>query len=175
MERSPEVFQVLQAMDKTGVNVFVDVHGVMHEELPYNFIAGAEGCPNWSSRLEALQGVFLAAYCRANSDMQPIFGYDPEARTGTSKDDSIATCSIQIATRFDLSRSDVGTSNPLRIACPIPIRHGVGIQHAPNCWVPPCWMLYSTCTHYFSEADADSDFWTKLPPTRCQRDSHKQV
>jgi hypothetical protein len=38
MERSPEVFQVLQAMDKTGVNVFVDVHGVMHEELPYNFI-----------------------------------------------------------------------------------------------------------------------------------------
>jgi hypothetical protein len=116
MERSPEVFQVLQAMDQSGVNVFVDV-----------------------------------------------------------KDDSIATCSNQIATRFDLSRSDVGTSNPLRIACPIPIRHGVGIQHAPNCWVPPCWMLYSTCTHYFSEADADSDFWTKLPPTRCLRDSHKQV
>ena len=27
MERSPEVFQVLQAMDQTGVNVFVDVHG----------------------------------------------------------------------------------------------------------------------------------------------------
>jgi hypothetical protein len=82
-------------------NVFVNVHG--DEELPYtaisNFIAGAEGCPNWSSRLEALQGAFLAAYCRANSDMQPIFGYDPEARiAGTRRaDDSANTCSNQIA------------------------------------------------------------------------------
>jgi len=38
LERSPEVYHTLKAMDKTGVDVFVDVHG--DEALPFNFIAG---------------------------------------------------------------------------------------------------------------------------------------
>lgn len=95
MGRSPEVYCVLKAMDETGVDAFLDVHG--DEELPYNFIAGAEGCQNWGPRLESLQGAFLAAYARANSDMQQEFGYEPE-EPGKGR---LNTCSNQVAARFD--------------------------------------------------------------------------
>lgn len=95
MERSPEVYYVLKAMDETGVDAFADIHG--DEELPFNFIAGGEGCPNWSERLKGLQGAFLGAYCRANSDMQKPIGYEPEP-PGRGR---MAVCSNQIAVRFD--------------------------------------------------------------------------
>lgn len=95
LERSPEVYHVLRKMDETGVDVFLDVHG--DEELPFNFIAGAEGCPNWNKRLESLQGAFLAKYSRANSDMQIPVAYDPE-ETGKAR---LNVCSNQIAVRFD--------------------------------------------------------------------------
>jgi murein tripeptide amidase MpaA len=95
MERSPEVHLVLKAMDKTGVDAFLDVHG--DEELPFNFLAGGEGCPNWGPRLQNLQGAFLSSYTRANSDMQQNVGYDPEP-AGQAR---LNTCSNQIATRFD--------------------------------------------------------------------------
>eukprot|EP00815_Leptocylindrus_aporus_P006605 CAMPEP_0116066360 /NCGR_PEP_ID=MMETSP0322-20121206/10329_1 /TAXON_ID=163516 /ORGANISM="Leptocylindrus danicus var. apora, Strain B651" /LENGTH=425 /DNA_ID=CAMNT_0003552885 /DNA_START=295 /DNA_END=1572 /DNA_ORIENTATION=+ len=95
LDRSPEVYHVLRAMDKTGVDIFADVHG--DEALPFNFIAGAEGCPNWSERLKALQSSVLGAYCRANSDMQKAIGYEPE-EPGNAR---MAVCSNQIAVRFD--------------------------------------------------------------------------
>lgn len=95
LERSPEVYHVLQKMDETGVDVFLDVHG--DEELPYNFLAGSEGCPNWSPRLEALHGSFLAEYSRSNSDMQIPIGYEPE-EVGQGR---MNVCSNQIALRFD--------------------------------------------------------------------------
>uniref|UniRef100_A0A7S3VEH8 Peptidase M14 domain-containing protein n=1 Tax=Chaetoceros debilis TaxID=122233 RepID=A0A7S3VEH8_9STRA len=95
LERSPEVFHVLQKMDQTGVDVFLDVHG--DEELPYNFIAGAEGCPNWSPRLQSLQGAFLAQYSRTNSDMQVAVGYEPE-EPGEGR---MNVCSNQIAVRYN--------------------------------------------------------------------------
>ncbi|MEM9053963.1 MAG: M14-type cytosolic carboxypeptidase, partial [Pseudomonadota bacterium] len=43
MEKSPEVFLVLEKMRETGCHLALDVHG--DEALPYNFIAGAEGIP----------------------------------------------------------------------------------------------------------------------------------
>jgi len=95
VKRSPEVHCVLQEMDKTGVDVFLDVHG--DEELPFNFLAGAEGCPNWGPRLEHLQGAFLASYSRANSDMQIPIAYEPE-EPGEGR---MNVCSNQIACRFD--------------------------------------------------------------------------
>ena len=78
LARSPEVFHTLAAMDRTGVDLFVDVHG--DEALPFAFLAGSEGLPAWSARLKALHGAFLGAYCRANPDMQAEFGYDPDRR-----------------------------------------------------------------------------------------------
>ena len=68
LERSPEVYAVLKKMDETGVDIFLDIHG--DEELPFNFISGAEKTPKWGKRMESLHGAFVAAYQRANSDMQ---------------------------------------------------------------------------------------------------------
>ena len=82
-------------MDKTGVDAFLDVHG--DEELPYNFLAGSEGCPNWGPRLQHLQGAFLASYARANSDMQQKYGYEPEP-AGKGR---MNICSNQVSTRFN--------------------------------------------------------------------------
>jgi murein tripeptide amidase MpaA len=75
LERSPEVHCVLQKMNETGVDFFLDVHG--DEELPYNFLSGAEHGPNWGPRLQALHGLFAAGYARTNSDMQRAIGYPP--------------------------------------------------------------------------------------------------
>ena len=78
LERSPEVYYVLEKMKQTGCDIFCDIHG--DEEIPYNFLA--EACvPNFGtgSRLQSLHGAFLAAYCRANSDMQQTYAYEPSA------------------------------------------------------------------------------------------------
>jgi murein tripeptide amidase MpaA len=48
MERSPEVFLVLQKMHETGVDMCLDVHG--DEGLPYVFVAGSESLPNFTDR-----------------------------------------------------------------------------------------------------------------------------
>ena len=93
--RSPEVFHALRAMDASGVDAFVDVHG--DEALPVAFIAGAEGCEVWGPRLKALQGAFVAAYARANPDMQAELGYDPDPPLKAN----LAICSNQVAARFD--------------------------------------------------------------------------
>ena len=95
LARSPEVLHALAAMDSTGVDVFVDVHG--DEGLPFTFVAGAEGLGIWGPRIKALQGAFLGAYARANPDMQAEFGYDPDPPL----EGNLAVCSNQVAQRFD--------------------------------------------------------------------------
>ena len=95
LARSPEVLHALAAMDATGVDVFVDVHG--DEGLPFTFVAGAEGLGIWGPRIKALQGAFLGAYARANPDMQAEFGYDPDPPL----EGNLAVCSNQVAQRFD--------------------------------------------------------------------------
>jgi murein tripeptide amidase MpaA len=95
LERSPEVYHVLKKMDETGVDAFLDIHG--DEELPFNFLAGSEGCPNWSTRLETLHGAFLAKYSKTNSDMQIPVAYEPDEK-GKGK---LNVCSNQIAARYD--------------------------------------------------------------------------
>jgi len=95
LERSPEVYWAMQKMDEVGCDVFVDVHG--DETVPYNFISGMEGCPNWGPRLQGLQGMFTAAYSRANADMQVPISYEPD-EPGLA---NMAICSNQIAVRYD--------------------------------------------------------------------------
>ena len=98
LERSPEVYAVLKKMDETGVDIFLDIHG--DEELPFNFISGAEKTPKWGKRMESLHGAFVAAYQRSNSDMQQRIGYPaPESTEAALQYMNVAT--NQIATRFD--------------------------------------------------------------------------
>ncbi|HSQ61574.1 MAG TPA: M14-type cytosolic carboxypeptidase, partial [Polyangiaceae bacterium] len=50
---SPEVLCVRDAMYEHGVDFFLDVHG--DEHVPYVFVAGAEGNPQYTDRIEALE------------------------------------------------------------------------------------------------------------------------
>lgn len=77
LERSPEVFHVLNEMDAIGVDMHLDVHG--DENLPYNFVAGAEGVPSYDDRMARLEDNFRNAYLAATAEFQTEFGYEKEA------------------------------------------------------------------------------------------------
>ncbi|KAK9823110.1 hypothetical protein WJX72_000350 [[Myrmecia] bisecta] len=94
-ERSPEVFLVRDRMDAVGVDMLLDVHA--DEELPYNFINGNEGNPNWSPRLAKLQDDFGAAFERSSPDFQRMHGYETDA-PGTANQ---TVCAHAIGMRFD--------------------------------------------------------------------------
>jgi murein tripeptide amidase MpaA len=98
LERSPEVYAVLNKMDETGVDFFLDVHG--DEELPYVFLSGAEKTPKWSMRMQALHGYFVASYQRANTDVQKEIGYPPPE----SEEKALEYMNVgtnQVSNRFD--------------------------------------------------------------------------
>ena len=73
MERSPEVFLVLQKMHETGVDLCLDVHG--DEGLPYVFVAGSESLPNFSKEQGEAQDRFIADFKIASPDFQDVHGY----------------------------------------------------------------------------------------------------
>lgn len=95
LSRSSEVYHILRRMDETSCDAFLDVHG--DEDLPFNFLAGSQGMPNWNKRLESLHGAFLASYQRANPDIQQEVSYDPDKPNEGMKN----ICSNQIALRYD--------------------------------------------------------------------------
>jgi len=79
LERSPEVWQVRAAMQATGVDAFLDIHG--DEGLPYVFTDGNERLPTYSPRMEALEQGFASALVAANPDFQTVHGYPADKET----------------------------------------------------------------------------------------------
>lgn len=93
-ERSPEVLCVLAEMDRTGVDVAIDVHG--DEAIPANFLAGYEGIPSWTEDHGARfydYGRRLAAH---TPDFQTERGYD-KASAGNA---NLSMSTNQLAERF---------------------------------------------------------------------------
>jgi murein tripeptide amidase MpaA len=78
-ERSPEVLHVRAAMQNTGVDAFLDIHG--DEGLPYVFTDGNERLANYSPRMEALEQGFASALQFANPDFQTVHGYPSDKET----------------------------------------------------------------------------------------------
>lgn len=74
-DKSPEVFYVKRYIEKTGVDMFLDIHG--DEEIPYNFVSGMNGIPNFEGKLENLQEKFLNNWLQISPDFQREFGYIP--------------------------------------------------------------------------------------------------
>jgi len=79
MEKSPEVYLVLEAMKAIGVDMYLDLHG--DEALPYNFVAGTEGNPGYSDRIKALEEQFKSALSTITPEFQDEFGY-PKDKPG---------------------------------------------------------------------------------------------
>jgi len=156
LERSPEVYAVLKKMDETGVDIFLDIHG--DEELPFNFISGAEMTPKWGKRMESLHGAFVAAYQRSNSDMQQRIGYPaPESTKAALQYMNVAT--NQIATRFDC----------LSMTLEMPFKDCLSNRDPERGWSPDRSRklgasVLAALEYIHPYLRAEGEFWWKLQP-----------
>jgi murein tripeptide amidase MpaA len=94
MERSPEVFLVLDKIKETGVDLFLDVHG--DEGLPYVFVAGSDELPNFTAAQAAMQKRFSDDFLFASPDFQDVHGYPKEQFT----DEVLTMASPHVTHRF---------------------------------------------------------------------------
>lgn len=94
MERSPEVLLVRNAMDATGVDFAMDVHG--DEAIPAVFIAGFEGIPSITDRQVSLYHRYRDTLAARTPDFQTRLGY-PVAGAGRA---NLSMSTNQIAERF---------------------------------------------------------------------------
>ena len=95
LEKSPEVFHVINKMEETGVDLFYDVHG--DEALPFVFLAGSQGTPSYSDRLAGLRDRFSEVLKLASADFQTEEGYAIDA-PGTA---NMTIATHWVAERFD--------------------------------------------------------------------------
>ncbi|SFR40196.1 Murein tripeptide amidase MpaA [Pseudidiomarina maritima] len=74
LEKSPEVYYVLNAMQQTGVDFYLDVHG--DEALPYNFLAGCEGVPSYNDKTHQIGEQFKQVLLSITPEFQTEYGYE---------------------------------------------------------------------------------------------------
>ena len=94
LQRSPEVLAIRNAMDQTGVDFAMDVHG--DEAIPHVFIAGFEGIPSWNEQQGAGYNRYKAILERRSPDFQTKHGY-PVAPAGRA---NLTMSTNQVAERF---------------------------------------------------------------------------
>lgn len=95
MDKSPEVYLVMEQMEKTGVDLYLDVHG--DEALPYNFVAGSEGNPGYSARIKGLEDAFKAALLVVTPEFQDEYGY-PKDEPGAA---NMTVASNAVGQKYD--------------------------------------------------------------------------
>lgn len=81
-------------MRETGVDMYLDIHG--DEALPYNFVAGSEGVPNYDDTMAHLENTFKQALLSATPEFQDTFGY-PKDEPGKA---NLTVASNAIAHQF---------------------------------------------------------------------------
>ncbi len=94
LDRSPEAFYVRDAMDATGVDFAMDVHG--DEAIPYVFLAGFDGIPSWTPRQGDLYKRFGNELAARTPDFQTKHGY-PTAGPGKA---NLSMSTNQLAERY---------------------------------------------------------------------------
>ena len=93
-EKSPEVLAIRSAMDETGVDFAMDVHG--DEAIAAVFLAGFEGIPSWTDKLGAKYTRFQTILERRTPDFQTAKGY-AVAKPGTA---NLSMSTNQLAERY---------------------------------------------------------------------------
>jgi murein tripeptide amidase MpaA len=93
-EKSPEVLCVRNAMDESGVDFAMDIHG--DEAIPANFLAGFEGIPSINPRQTELFKLFSDTLERLSPDFQTAQGYQIP-RPGQA---NMSMSTTQLAERF---------------------------------------------------------------------------
>ncbi|WP_438862540.1 M14 family metallopeptidase [Neptunicella sp.] len=119
-ENSPEVLYVLNKMQQTGVDMFLDVHG--DEALPYNFVAGSEGTPSYNARIETLENRFKQAFLMATPEFQDEVGY-PKDEPGKA---NLTVACNAVAHQFDC----------LAYTLEMPFKDNINLADAAYGWSP---------------------------------------
>ncbi len=91
---SPEVYYVRKEISETGIHLMLDVHG--DEELPYNFIAAAEGIPGYNEYLATMEAKFIGHWMAVCPDFQNTFKY-PLDKFG---DANLTLCTNHLAQHY---------------------------------------------------------------------------
>lgn len=94
LERSPEVLCVRDAMDATGVDIAIDVHG--DESIPAVFFAGFEGIPSWSDAQGERYYRYRDTLAQRTPDFQVVKGYDVSGPGAAN----LSMSTNQVAERF---------------------------------------------------------------------------
>ena len=93
-EKSPEVLCIRNAMDESGADFVIDVHG--DEAIPAVFLAGFQGIPSWSAELQEGYDRYQTILDRRTPDFQTKLGY-PITRPGKA---NLSMSTNQVAERF---------------------------------------------------------------------------
>ena len=93
-EKSPEVLAIRNAMDETGVDFAMDVHG--DEAIPMAFLAGFEGIPSWTDEQGEGYYRYQRILDRRTPDFQTEQGYH-KAKPGSA---NLSMSTNQVAERF---------------------------------------------------------------------------
>ncbi|MEP2987459.1 MAG: M14-type cytosolic carboxypeptidase [Parasphingorhabdus sp.] len=93
-ERSPEVLCVRNAMDESGVDIAMDIHG--DEAIPAVFIAGFEGIPSITEEQLEKYHAYRTRLAERTPDFQTKLGY-PTAAPGKA---NLTMSTNQVAERF---------------------------------------------------------------------------
>jgi murein tripeptide amidase MpaA len=130
LKKSPEVYNVLEKMEDTGVNFVLDVHG--DEVLAYNFIAGTEGIPGWNETRQAKLDLYKQTLARINPDFQTEYGYPPN-KAGKA---NMSLCSNALAEKFNCQAMTLEMS----------FKDASGTPDKGQGWSPErCMKLASSC------------------------------
>jgi murein tripeptide amidase MpaA len=129
-EKSPEVLAIRNAMDATGVDFAMDVHG--DEAIAANFLAGYEGIPSWTDALGAKFYRFEQILARRTPDFQTAKGYAKSA-PGTA---NLSMSTNQLAERFGATA----------MTLEIPFKDNDDLPDAAQGWSPErCKLLARDC------------------------------
>ena len=93
-DTSPEVLLARDAMEASGVELFLDIHG--DEALPYVFFSTAEEVPGFTPTQQVRQARFVDSLRAASPDFQTEQGY----QTGRFRDELLTLASKWVAHRF---------------------------------------------------------------------------
>ena len=130
IERSPEVLAIRRAMDASGVDFAIDVHG--DEAIPAVFLAGFEGIPSWTDALGESYYRYERLLARRTPDFQTAKGY-PKASPGQA---NLTISTNQLAQRY----------NACAMTLEMPFKDHDPMPDATQGWSPErCKLLARDC------------------------------
>ncbi len=119
-DKAPEVLAIRNAMDETGVDFAMDVHG--DEAIAAAFLAGFEGIPSWKQEQGDGYERYRAILDRRTPDFQTEKGYSI-ARPGTA---NLSMSTNQVAERF----------GAVAMTLEMPFKDNAALPDAEQGWSP---------------------------------------